>query len=290
MILVDDAAIDGSAAIADRLAEAHPWVVALHLSRNFGQHAATTAGILHSSGAWVATVDEDLQHPPSRILELLERAVGERRDLVYAKPLGGVHASVFRDASSRGFKALMRRLTGNANLSDFNSFRLVRGSIGRAAASVSTHDTYLDICLSWFTQRVTTVEMDLRDDRYIQNGKSGYSLKSLLSHAWRMFFSSQIQILRTGAVAGVTILSMSLLGILYFLIVKLFFPEQITADGWTSLFLAICFFGGLSALMLGITLQYLSTLVLQAHGKPAFFVVDRSADNEIADWFGRGRQ
>jgi glycosyltransferase involved in cell wall biosynthesis len=71
LIFVDDNAIDNSAVIIDDIASEHDWVVALHLSRNFGQHPATIAGILHSSGDWVVTLDEDLQHPPSHIADMI---------------------------------------------------------------------------------------------------------------------------------------------------------------------------------------------------------------------------
>lgn len=283
VIFVDDAAIDSSATTIDRFAVEKSWVTSLHLSRNFGQHAATMVGILHSSGDWVVTMDEDLQHRPEQIPELLAIAVKTGADIVYAKPNTGVHDAVLRDLSSRVFKRLMRWVTNNPNLSDFNSFRLIRGPIARAAASVCTHDTYLDMGLSWFTERIETVSLEMKDERYIRTGKSGYSFRALLSHAWRMLFSSQIKILRFGSLIGLITMAVSILWGAYILLRKLIQPEQIEVQGWASLILAICFFGGLTAFMLGIALQYLSTLVLKAHGKPTFFTVDRSGDSILLD-------
>lgn len=285
LIFVDDAAIDGSGDLIDALAAENPQVIALHLSRNFGQHPATIAGVLHSSGDWVVTLDEDLQHKPERILELLKQAVTTRCDLVYAQAKGGVHDTMMRDFSSKAFKWAMQRLTNNPNLQDFNSFRLIRGAIARASASVCSHDTYYDIGLSWFTQRIGTVRMELKDERYISSGKSGYKFSTLLAHAWRMVFSSQIKLLRVGAAIGLAVVLISLLSSIYFVGLRVFFPEAIGVRGWASLFLAISFFGGFLALMLGIALQYLSTLVLKAHGKPTFFIVDRASDTAIARWF-----
>lgn len=285
LILVNDDAIDGSPGIADALADEFPWVTTLHMSRNFGQHPATIAGIMHSSGDWIATLDEDLQHPPARIPEMLRHAVLSGSDIVYAHPLGGAHKSWSRDAPSRGFKRLMRTLTGNPSLQKFNSFRMVRGAIARAACSVIGHDTYLDIGLSWFTNRISSVEIAMEDSRYIQTGQSGYTLKALLSHAWRMLFSSQIKALRLMALAGFAVTLASFLGAAYFLGLRMLRPELIAVQGWTSLFLAVSFFGGFLTMMIGIALQYLSTLVLKAHGKPTFFVVDRSGDTALARWF-----
>lgn len=284
VILVEDAAIDGSGALIDQLATRHPWIVPLHLSRNFGQHPATIVGILHSSGDWVVTLDEDLQHHPRVIPQLLARAVRGHADIVYARPASAVHESILRDWSSRGFKRIMQWLTDNPHLPDFNSFRLIRGPVARAAASVCSHDTYLDITLGWFTQRVGVIRAEMKDERYIRTKKSGYSLRSLLSHAWRMIFSSQIKLLRIGSVLGLSAMIFSVIAAIYFLVVRLFFPMDIAVQGWTSLFLSITFFGGLSAFMLGIALQYLSSMVLKSHGKPTFFIIDRSGDGPAAVW------
>ncbi|MEL6482265.1 MAG: glycosyltransferase family 2 protein [Pseudomonadota bacterium] len=288
LILVDDAAIDGSEAVIDRLAAEKPWVVALHLSRNYGQHAATIAGILHSSGDWIVTLDEDLQHPPERIEDLLEHAVTRHADVVYARPASAaVHGKAWRDGASRFFKRLMEWLTGNPTLRFVNSFRLLRGPIARATASVCSHSTYFDIALFWFTQRIGAVEMELKDERFMRTGKSGYNLKRLVSHAQRMLFSSQLRFLSLGLWVGVALSVISVLAGIFFLIVRLVSPETIGVQGWTSLFVAVTLSAGLLSVMVGLCLQYLSTLVLKAHGRPTFFTIDRSADHALSEWFAR---
>ena len=285
LILVDDAARDGSGALIDALGRDHPWIVPLHLSRNFGQHAATVAGILHSAGDWVVTLDEDLQHPPERVPDILALAARDGADVVYAKPGAPPHGGSWRDASSQGFKRLMQALTGIPHLRHVNSFRLIRGPMARAAAQACGHDTYFDVNLSWFTQRVRAVEMALTDTRFAETGGSGYSLRALIRHAFRMLYSSQLRFLGIGLGIGATLCAVALLGGLYFLGVKLIAPERIGVQGWTSLVLLICFTSGMMAAMLGRLLRYMSTLVLNVHGKPVFFVVDRSGDAALAAWF-----
>lgn len=285
LILVDDSARDGSPELIDSLGRNHDWVVPLHLARNYGQHGATIAGILHSSGDWVATIDEDLQHPPSRIPELLRNAVEQRADIVYARPTSPVHATRVRDWTSAAFKWLLQWITGNPNLRDVNSFRLLRGDIARSGASVAMHDTYFDVNLTWFTERIITVPMELHDERFIQTGKSGYRLRTLIAHAWRMLFSSHLKVLQLSTVLGFSTVALALLFAVGITVTKLISPSSIVVQGWPSLAVIISLLGGLTMVMLGITLQYLSTLVLRAHGKPAFFVVDRSRDEQLARFF-----
>ena len=288
LILVDDAAIDQSDDMIDALAANEPWIVPLHLSRNYGQHAATIAGILHSSGDWIVTLDEDLQHPPEMVEELLRHAVGQQHDVVYARPVAGtVHGKKWRDGSSKYVKRLMEWLTGTPTLRLVNSFRLIRGSMARAAASVCTHNTYFDIALTWFTQSISGLEMPLRDDRFAQTGKSGYNFGKLVAHSYRMLFSSQLRFLTFGIWIGAALFLFSLFVGLYILILRFLMPSAIGAEGWTSLFVAICMSTGLISVMMGLCLQYLSTLVLKAHGRPTFFTINRSQDAYILEWLER---
>ena len=215
-IFVDDGSTDGSAEILTDLATRYPWIQVVSLGRNFGQHPATIAGALHTSGDWVVTLDEDLQHSPRHILKMLCAAIRERADLVYARPDAPVHQSWARNWSSRALKLILAYVTGNPHLKLFNSYRLVRGAIARAASAVSVHDTYFDMLLTWFTTRVSAVDITLRDERHRGTGQSGYTYRRLLSHARRLIMSSRINYPRVGAVIGlIGILIGGTLGDLY---------------------------------------------------------------------------
>ncbi|MGE3892532.1 MAG: glycosyltransferase, partial [Steroidobacteraceae bacterium] len=90
-LFVLDGPVDESATVLADLAARYPWVRRVELSRNYGQHSATVAGILYSSGDWIVTLDEDLQHRPQQIEQLLIAACAERADVVYALPRQWVH-------------------------------------------------------------------------------------------------------------------------------------------------------------------------------------------------------
>lgn len=281
-IFVNDSAVDDSPRVLAELQREHPWIKVVNLSRNFGQHPATTAGVLHSSGDWVATLDEDLQHHPKYLVRMLAYAVSQGADVIYANAEGAVHRTFFRNASSKAYKTMVGWLIGNPSVREFSSFRMVRGSIARAAAAVSTHDTYFDVVLSWFTNRMGAIRLPLVDIRTMANEQSGYGVFALVRHARRLLISSQIKPLRLGATVGVLSLIASVILFFVTLILRFAHPELIEVRGWTSLILVVAFFGGLSAFLTGIVLEYMSTLLLQAHGKPTFFVVDRSRDELLA--------
>lgn len=285
-ILVDDGSVDGSAAVLRRLEDEHEIVRVLTLSRNFGQHPATCAGILHSAGDWILTLDEDLQHRPESFESLLREAVVESRDVVYAQPRQGVHASWYRDLASRTYKRLLGFAIGARHFRRVSSFRAVRGNVARAAASVARHDTFFDVALGWFTDRFSGVEADLRDPRDESAMPApGYSLARLLSHARRAVVSSQTKWLRLGAAVGIGALVFSLALVVWIVTQKALDPSSIAVRGWASTFVAVVFFGGLSSFLVGVVLEYLSTLLLQAHGKPTFFMVYRRSDEAARAYF-----
>lgn len=283
-IFIVDEAIDRSAEVLEELAQVHPWITVLHLSRNFGQHPATMAGVLKTTGDWVITLDEDMQHPPSKIEAMLHHGAMNGIDVVYACPEQPVHESIFRDYSSRIYKKVMGYLAGNENIQLFNSFRLIRGSIARAASGVCGHDTYFDVALSWFSQRIGTVVMPLKDERVIQNGKSGYSITKLFSHARRLVVSTHMKALRIGALLGAIGLISSFAYGGYILSASLFFNMNTGVRGWSSLIVVVLFFGGITTFMTGILLEYIAVILLHTQGKPAFFIVDRRSDALLSKW------
>jgi glycosyltransferase involved in cell wall biosynthesis len=284
-IFVNDASEDGSLPVLYEIQKTRPWVNVINLSRNFGQHQATIAGILHSSGDWVVTMDEDLQHDPSHIDTLLESAVKSDMDIIYANPEQSVHENPLRDWTSRAFKGLVSYATGNPHVREFNSFRLIRGSIARASGSVCSHGTYFDVALCWFSSRISSVKLPLKDVRFVESGKSGYTMRKLFSHARRMIVSSETKIVRFGAAIGFFAMFVAVVVGAKILFNKLFYPESIPVEGWTSLFLALMFFSGLLAILSGIVLEYISVILLHIQGKPTFFVVDRLTDRFLLDYY-----
>jgi hypothetical protein len=178
----------------------------------------------------------------------------------------------------------MGRLTGNPHVPLFNSFRMMRGSIARAAAAVCANDPYFDIAISWFTDRIGSVPLELTDRRFIESRQSGYSLRALVRHAARMLLASEMKFLRLGAVIGIFALAGSVLLSAVVVAIKIWNPDAIHARGWVSLVLLISFFGGLTALLGGVLVELTSGLAARAKGKPEYFVVDRSGDALLRAW------
>lgn len=283
-VFVVDEAIDNSLEILIGLKEKYPFINVIELSRNFGQHPATIAGLLHTSGDMVVTLDEDLQHQPFDITELLKVLVDDTSDIVYAKTTKATHRSIVKDGAARLYKHIVASLMKNPHVKDFNSFRLIRGTIGRAAAAICRHETYLDVAFSWFTKRISTCTMTLIDQRNQSKEEvSGYSVWGLIRHGKRMLMSTKIKLLRVGITIGIFAFLFSLLFSAYTLLRKLMNFDDTLIQGWTSTILTMFFFGGLSVLLIGFILESISDLALSVNGKPTFFTIDRSNDKRLKE-------
>lgn len=88
LILVNDYSKDNSWEIAKEIAEKDARVTAVNLTNNFSQHNALMCGFSYAGGEYVITIDDDLQHPPEEIPNLIKTLVSGKYNVVYGQLLG----------------------------------------------------------------------------------------------------------------------------------------------------------------------------------------------------------
>lgn len=85
LVLVDDGSRDSSPALLREISNTKPSVVVLSLTRNFGQHAAISAGLEHADGDVFVLMDADLQEPPEAIPEMVDVLVRSNSEIVFSR-------------------------------------------------------------------------------------------------------------------------------------------------------------------------------------------------------------
>lgn len=267
VILVHDCGPDRSDLVMEALGEKHSFVRLVWLSRNYGQHAATMAGMASATGDWVVTIDEDGQQDPSDIGLMLDKAISESLQLVYAQPTNPPPHGWLRNSLSRIAKAITTKLLKSSKVGKFNSFRLIDGEIARTLAAYCGNGVYLDVGLYWIVGRVGHCPLRLRNE---MDRPSGYSYSKLFSHFWRLVLTTGTRPLRLITLMGLFSLVLAVAITSYALYVKFFLGVPV--QGWASLVIVVSFFSGATLTALGVIAEYLAVTMGIVMGKPLYVV------------------
>jgi polyisoprenyl-phosphate glycosyltransferase len=273
LVLVHDGARDSSAAVMKELVQRHAFVRPIWLARNFGQHPATFAGLASTVGQWVVTLDEDGQQDPRDIGKMLDAALDGCARLVYAKPSNRPPHGFLRNMFSYCAKWIFVTALG-ANIGRFNSFRLIEGEVARSVAAYSGPNVYLDVALSWVVGGAEHCPVALREER---GRRSGYTPRRLIRHFWQLVLSSGTRPLRLISFLGFASIVFAVL----FSALQIWYRlhDEIPVQGWTSIMIVLCLFGGLTLVSIGIVAEYLGFSVSMAMGKPAYLIVSRPRED-----------
>lgn len=274
VLLVWDRGIRGSEEVVRELAARDQWVRPVWLSRNFGQHPATLAGMTSSGGDWIVTMDEDGQHDPAYIGDLLDKAYRDRTQLVYASPTNRPPHGVLRNAASRLTKwFFVHVLVSSDGIKAFNSYRLILGEAGRSVAAYTGAGVYLDVALSWVVTNPSTCPVLMRDEG---RPASAYTLRRLVSHFWRLVISSGTRPLRYVSMMGILMALCGFAVAMYSAVQNM--VGNVSVQGWTSVFVAVLVVGGAVLIALGVIAEYIAFSASMAMGKPVYVIVRDPAE------------
>ncbi|MDH5386875.1 MAG: glycosyltransferase [Gammaproteobacteria bacterium] len=267
VLLVHDCGPDRSDLVMEALGNKYSFVRPVWLSRNYGQHAATMAGMASATGDWVVTIDEDGQQDPSDIGHMLDSAISESLQLVYAQPTNPAPHGWLRNSLSRMAKAITAKLLSSSKVGKFNSFRLVDGEIARTLAAYCGNGVYLDVGLYWIVGRIGHCPVRLRNEL---DRPSGYSYSKLFSHFWRLILTTGTRPLRLITLMGFCSLILAIAIASYAVYVKFFL--DVPVQGWASLVIVVSFFSGATLTALGVIAEYLAVTMGIVMGKPLYVV------------------
>ncbi len=262
VILVNDGSPDESWQVIQDLYSRYPFVVAVNLMRNYGQHNALLQGIRLARHEIIVTMDDDLQHPPEEIGKLLE-TLAQGFDVVYGLPQTERHAW-WRRWSSRTAKALMAKLLGIPNVRYISAFRAFRTELRRAFADYAGFFVSIDVLLTWGTTNFGHVAV--RHDERLE-GRSNYTFGKLLRHTLNMITGFSTLPLQIASGVGFFLTSFGIGVLIYVLGRYMLFGSPV--PGFPFLASIISIFSGAQLFMMGIFGEYLARMYFRTLGRPA---------------------
>jgi undecaprenyl-phosphate 4-deoxy-4-formamido-L-arabinose transferase len=264
LILVDDRGNQASWDAILRLTGKDTRVRGIRLTRNFGQHAATLCGVSHARGQWVVTMDEDLEHLPEAIPELIH-ACDDQHPLVYGIFEKRTHGW-YRNASSELMRLMLKKAFPQMN-EDYTSFRAMRLPLARQLSQFDLNQPYIDGMLSWITSNTRTVLVTHGERK---EGRSTYTLHKLIAHALNIFITFSSTPLRVASYCGAFIAFSSFFYIAY--LVAAYLLGYINSPGYTSVMSVTLFACGIQLMILGIVGEYIGRLMGATYRKPVFVI------------------
>jgi dolichol-phosphate mannosyltransferase len=266
IIFVDDGSYDQSLALLKQLAGQDLRVKYLRFSRNFGQQVALCAGLQHSCGELVVTMDADLQDPPSLIPQLLAQ-LESGYDVAYAQRASRQHESLVKKVTAHFFYRIFSLLAlGNMPL-DTGDFRAFNRKVADALMAMPEKHKFLRAQIAWLGYKQIAVPYK-RQGRH--TGKTHYSWPKMLGLALDAALSFSGAPIRFVTITGFLVSSIAFMLVLYTYYIKIF--TQAYVPGWASLMVAITFIGGVQLISLGIIGEYISRIFANVKNRPLYMI------------------
>lgn len=277
VIVVNDASPDDSWEVLRELAREYPELHAIDLLHNHGQPMATMCGLQHARGTLVATMDDDLQHPPEELAKLLD-ALEQHPEWDAVVGSWPRDEGMLRDLGSWVHELADRIAYGTPKGFRHSGFRVMRRPTARALVAHRTRTPVVGPLLRQVATNVHNVEVEHHDRSY---GRSGFRVGEGVHRVLSNFLHGTALPLRLLSRFGLLAASLAVVVGLYFFIRWLAGYE--TPAGWASLFLGVVFFGGAALFGIGILGEYTYLLIREVRQPPRWSIREELRGDRDAD-------
>lgn len=273
IILVDDGSADGSWEIIESICSDDERFRGLRFSRNFGAHAALTAGILSAQGDAVATLASDLQDPPMTILAFIEKWRGGA-EIVWGRRRRREDTGWRVLASNLFFRLIRRFAMPRGSKFATGSFFLIDRRVVECFRQFPERNRITFALVAWTGFRQDSV---LYDRASRSAGSSGWTFGRMLKSMYDTFIGFSDLPARLMTILGATTFVLTIpFG--FYLVVNWLLTD--TLPGWTGLMLGLSVFFGLQFLMMGLVGEYLYRIYTEVAARPLYFISSETGRNE----------
>lgn len=268
IIFVNDASPDESWIKLKEIAESNTSIKLINLSRNFGQHAAITAGLFESSGEWVVVMDCDLQDLPEEIPNLYFK-VKEGYDFVLAERASRSD-SFYKKMTSKLFYFVLSYLTGTKQDTTVANFGIYHRKVINEVLRMGDQIKFFPLMIKWvgFNSCKLPVKHAAREE-----GASSYSLLKLLRLSSDVILSFSDKPLKILVKLGFFI---SLFALVFGIeMIYSYINGKIIVQGYASLIISLWFLSGLIVSMLGLVGLYVGKSFDKVKGRQVYIIKEK---------------
>lgn len=278
LVFVDDGSGDDSWKVLNEIHAMDEHVKLLHLSRNFGEHAALLAGLSVCSGDCAVTKQADLQEDSTLILEMYESwKKGNNVVLAIRRSRDESKVKVF---FANLYYLMVRKFVNKDMPAGGCDCYLIDRKVIEVLKLLDEKNSSLTLQVMWSGFRTEKIYFD-RKNREI--GKSRWTLAKKIKLAMDSMMSFSYVPIRFMTFVGF-LFDLFAIGMLIEVFWE-YFTNNVPLIGWSSLMVVILFSSGLILSMLGILGEYLWRTLDASRKRPPFIVEDvvESRDKESAE-------
>lgn len=265
IILIDDCSPDHTLAVIRELCMHNEKIKGIELAKNFGQHSAIMAGFHIATGDTIVCLDDDGQTPANEVDKLLNK-IHEGYDVVYAE-YANKHHSVFRNFGSNVNKIMTESMLGKPKELYVSSYFAARKFVIEEVMKYQNAYPYIVGLVLRTTKNICNVTVTHRDR---MEGRSGYSLKKLITLWVNGFTSFSVKPLRCATFGGISIAFIGFIYALYVIIRKIVDPA--IALGWSSMMAVMLILGGFILIVLGMIGEYIGRIYISMNNSPQYVI------------------
>ncbi len=266
VLVVDDGSRDRTALVLQRLRRDWPQLRVVSLRRNSGHQAALTAGLDRCHGAWVVTIDADLQDPPELIPDMLQLAEADEADVVYAVREDRSSDSTFKRWTADCYYRVMRSVAGEQVPSQAGDFRLMSRAVVDELRRLPERHRVYRLLVPWlgFPSSELSYHRELR-----AAGCTKYPLRKMIRLALDSITSFSAAPLRLATWAGTAGALMCVMLLVGAVVARI---AGHTVPGWASVTVAMLLIGAVQLICVGLLGEYVGRLFAEAQQRPLYFV------------------
>ena len=239
----------------------------LVFSRQFGQPAATVAGISNCKGFFCVIIDVDLQDPPEIIVQLYNKAISGN-DVVYAKRRSRKGENFIKKIISSLGYYLINKLSDIHIPRDAGDFRIISRKVIDQLRKLNESHGFLRGMVAFVGYRQSYIEYD-RDERYAGNSKYNKFFGSIrIGLNGLIGFSSRPLFLMS--IIGLIIALLSFILGVWYLFQKIMGFNL--SEGLTTTVILISFFAGVQLLGLGLVGEYVGRIYDEVKKRPKYIL------------------
>lgn len=270
IIFVNDGSNDLTQLKLEEMSSKYPEVKYIEFSRNFGHQSAVKAGLDFAMGDAVISMDADLQHPPEVILELINKWE-EGYDIVYTIREYPMKTSFFKKKTSALFYKILNKIS-DINIEKGDSdFRLVDKSVLLVFKNWNENALFLRGLFRWVGYKQIGVKYTA-NERFA--GESKYTVKKMMKFAVTGVTSFSVKPLHIATYLGFIFTFLSITFFLFDVINAIINDRAIS--GWSSIIVAVVFFGGMQMTILGIIGIYIGKIFTQVKERPNYIIRNKN--------------